>query len=261
MADKKAISFSLSQEELKILLAYLEASELIGLDPEAFQLLSEKEMQLVMGVAERALVARGFLKPGENRLKPEEIVHAVVGACVSPETSLILSRHYSKAYVESYFFHTSRKMIVLHTVPIMAIHQFIALENRDAVVRAAVSVLQMGESASPQCPAGDLEQDVLIKAKEISEKRGVDGGKSVLSKTSLDPSTVREFSNTLASFVADTTFAFIKHSSQKESANGFSILQGSNGTWLLIPGEKGRIGIQPVSSKDVFTKVMTLIAS
>ena len=130
MAATTSLSMALSQEELFVILAHLKAERLLGLESEILKGLSGDQISLVMGVAERALMARGFLKPGpENRLQLEPPVFAAVGACAFPETSLIVTRHRPDAVGENYFFHTSRKMIVMHTMPVTAFISLAVEEN------------------------------------------------------------------------------------------------------------------------------------
>jgi len=263
MTNKSSLSIALSQEELFVILAYLHAENLLGLEPEIFKELSKDQINLVMGVAERALVARGFLKPGpENRLQLEPAVFATLGACAFPETSLIVTRHRPDAVGENYFFHTSRKMIVMHTMPVTAIHQFIAVEEKTAVARAVLSILSMDSLSKPKCAAGQIEQAILVNARDTAQGQGSEEAFKMLSQTNLGKKTAQELAETLTHPVANTTLAYIKHNVEGQPSDGFTILQGQNALWLLAPVEGAKtelISILPVSAEDAARRVKTLM--
>lgn len=263
MASKSSLSIALSQEELFVVLAYLQADQLLGLELEIFKELSEREFRLIMGVAERALVARGFLKPGpENRLQLEPAVFATVGACAFPETSLVITRNRPNAPEENYFFHTSRKMIVMHTMPVTAIHQFIAVEDKTAIARAVLSILSMGSLSKPKCMPGQVKLTALVNARDAAQEKGAKEAFRILSRASLEEKTAQELAATFAQPVANTTMAYIEHRLEGQPSDGFTILEGKNALWLLAPIESPKdelISILPVSYEDVVQRVKTLL--
>jgi hypothetical protein len=263
MTTKTSLSIALSQEELFVVLAYLKGESLPGFEIERFKKLSEQELSLLIGIAERALVARGFLKPdSDNQLKLEPAVFAIVGACAFPEKSLMLTRFRPNAMIEEYFFHISRKMIVMHTMPVSTIHQFIAAEDKSAIIKAAVSILNIDSLPESKCPQGQIKQNTLDAARDIALEKGIESASTLLSQGGLDKLTAQQLSTTLSEPVANTLFAYVENDTKGISASGFTVLQGKNALWLLSPGEDPEhdlVSILSVSSNDVIQRVKILL--
>jgi len=259
MPPKNALSVSLSQEEVLAVLAYLEAPSLVGLETEILQGLGDDERRLVLGVAERALIARGFLRPGaDNRLELAPEVQATVGACAFPEESVIVTRSPVNAIQEKYFFHCSRRMVVLHVIPMTAIHQFVALEEKQDMLKAMLSILSLADLPAPACPPATLEQETLLAARDAAEK-GTEAALALLSPAGLEDVTARELARSLTTLTASTTLVRV---AQKEAA-GFTLLQAENGAWVLSPqngeGENHRVLAVPASPDEVRQRVRTLL--
>lgn len=260
----KRPAFSLSQEELFVILTYLKVPSLTGLDNRVLAELSEEQARLILGVAERALIARGFLVPGsEHRLGLEAAVLAMVGACATPEKSLIVTRSRPQAPPEAYFFHTARKMTVLHTTPMTAIHQFVMLEDLTALWRSAMNILALDASdAILKCPPGQLPEAFVSQARDAAQEKGGQEALKILSQTQLDSQTAEQFAATLANPTANTTLVFIEAATSK--ADGFTLLQGPNGTWLLKPVGNGSsidkpVFLKPLAKDEISGEVKALV--
>jgi hypothetical protein len=190
MTTKTSLSMALSQEELFVIMLYLKAEKLPGLELEVFKSLSEEQTAFMMGIAERALVARNFLKPDpEGRLKLEQTIFAIVGACAFPDRSLIVTRTRPEAIEENYFFHTSRNIIVMHTTPVTTIHQFIAVEEKMALMKTILSILNMPSLSKPKYKSGSIQQTVLEEARNAALEKGAEEASMILFQTKLDKKT------------------------------------------------------------------------
>lgn len=264
MAKHSHLSFAVSQEELFVILAYLKAKSMVGLDPEIFKGLDEKQVRLALGVGERALIARGFLTHGSNHhLQLEPPVFATVGACAFPETTILITRTRSKALAENYYFHTSRKMIVMHTIPMTAMHQFIAVEEKSAVTKAILSILDLNSIPAQPYPEGKITRAVLGKARDATLESGSEAVLEILSsQDKMDRETASALAETLAHPVANTTLAYVEK--QGETTDGCTILQGEEALWLLSPtndrdDENALVSVRPVSSLDATKHITALL--
>lgn len=259
MPPKEVLTFALSQEELLVVLAYLQATSLLGFDIEVFQGLGDTEREMVFSVAERALMARGFLRPGaDGRLQLEPAIFATVGACAMPDETIVVTRNPAGALQEKYFFHCSRRMVVLHTVPVSAIHQFIAFEEKSAILRAILSILALSDRPPLSCSATVLEQESLLSARDAAEK-GAHSARAFLLQAGLEENTAEELAQSLASLSASTTLVRVA----QDEAAGFTLLQAKNGDWLLSPedpeSEKPKVSVVPVSSEEIRERVRSLL--
>lgn len=235
MSTQKALSVVLSQEELFVILAHIGAKELLGLSPGIFQNLNDDQIALVSGVAERALIARDFLQPRAQGVHLHDVPHALVRTCTNPEFSLLLNCHFPNSAEQNYYFHLAKKMIVLHTVPITAIHQFIALQNHESLLKAALSALQLDDPPTFDPPYRySLSNEYLEK---LSDKSLSKSEKTNLLKSQgWEDNAAREFSESASNPTLNHSIVFVQHLSDGDShVDGFSLLAGQNALWMMYP--------------------------
>ena len=268
MSKKTNPAFTLSQEELFVVLAYLKVDALVGLDNQILKSLSPEQIQLVMSVAERALISREFLSPdADNRLQLEKVVLAIVGACAAAETTLVVTHNRPNRPTENLFFHTARKMVVMHSMPVTAIHQFVALEEKSDIAKLVTAILNVKEQSILKCPEGQIQDELITQARDAALESGKAKALEVLAKSKLEQSTAGQFATTLTSLVSNTTQVYIKHQKNGDSAaDGFTILQGSNGAWILKPIENDKtaekyVSLKPTSPKEISEKTRSLISA
>jgi hypothetical protein len=261
MDKKSTLSFALSQEQLFVILAYLHANALAGLEEELVNGLSAREKTLVMGVAERSLVARGFLVGDVNhRLKLSDPVSAVVGPCAFPERSTLVRTTRSQGVEETFYFHSARKMHILHTLPFTAIHQFIAVESPTEFVKAILSTLHLPELEELDVPAGMVPARVLIEARDVSSKGKNDQAVTVFTKAGMERSTANRLIEAFARPELNATFSSVEGAGDGQKVEGFSILQGQNSLWLLTPDQNvDQIRINSLSTRAVIERIRSII--
>ena len=263
MTANTSLSMTLSQEELFVAMIHLKAEQFPGLDLEVFKELDETQTSLMVGVAERALLARGFLKPDKKGdLQLEPAINGLLAACVFPDKSLFVNRTRPEAGTEEYFFHAYRRMFVMHSIPVTAVHQFIAVEEKDATARAVLSILNLASLPKFEGNRGQINLTIFEEARDVASEKGVEEALKVLSRTELDKKTARELALTLVGMVANTTFAYIDHHDNGQPPQGFTILQGKKALWWLEPIEDVReelISILPISSEDVIQRMKAFL--
>jgi len=267
MADKKqhSIALALSQDELLVVLRYLNAKHLAGLEVEGLKQDTEENFDLAMAVAERALIARGLLgQTDENKMELSPYVFAVVGACAWPEMSVIISRHETNHLEENYFFHTSRRMHIAHTVPITMIHHFLALEDRSNWIKSILSALSLNSEFTNQTQVSAvLPMKSLADARETAIQGGGNAALEMLVSHALEGQSAECLSRALAQATSNTVFSFIDHG--KDHVEGFSLMQTPDKQWLIepLPGSNEHfesVRIQTVSEKEIIQKVKSLLS-
>lgn len=254
MGSNSSLAIAFSQEELFVILAYLKAERLSGLDFNLLHGLDEQQTRLVMGVAERALLARGYFQIKDGHLQLTAPVIALVGACAFPEWTAVITQNRPDAPSATYFFHMARKMRVMHTIPLTGIHQFIAVEDAKALAKAALGILALDSQPKITSEGGSIPLDSI---EPLSELAGQAGGRekalALLEEAGLGGELARQMAITLAAPVANTTFASVHH--KRDETSGFTVLSGENGLWLITPGEDDTAEIQAVSADEVIEQV------
>lgn len=256
MEKKNALAISLSQEELYVIMAYLGAKVLMGVD-NAVKDLSDDQYKIAMRVAERALMAREFLIPdGQGKFKPADVIHAIIGACASPDETLIIRRAYPNKLPEEFLFHLSRKMIVLHTNPITAIHQFIALPNKDAMLKSASSILALITESKLDYPPASLAEEKLAQIRDLVQKGDLAQAKNILSQAGWEGTTGEAFVESLKTAVYSDTIAYVTHTSDGDgNVRGITVLKAGNGLWVLETKEAGSLEIKPGTEDEIISRI------
>ncbi|MCI0732052.1 MAG: hypothetical protein L0332_35750 [Chloroflexi bacterium] len=267
MDEKKPLTVSLSQEELFVILRYLEVPYLMGLNNAVWQGIEEDVAGLILSVAERALIARNFLVMNtvQKRFELVPPILALVGACAKPDYSLIMTLNRPRKPSEGLFFHLAGQIVVSHTIPITGIHQFIALPDKKAVARAVLSNFSLGTETVPEGKMSRITQALLVQARDAAVAGGVAGALAILAQVDLDPETRQALAITLATVKVNATLAYMDHQNDGEpAADGFTILEGENGFWRLklVEGssaEEELVSLQPLPGDELPGTIESLI--
>ncbi|MBT7782418.1 MAG: hypothetical protein HN741_05830 [Anaerolineae bacterium] len=259
MKKKESLSFAVSFEELLVLLYHFKRNDMAGLDKGPLESMSDKEKNLLMAVAERALIARGFLtRSADSNIKMIDPVLALVGTCLEPEISLIVKNTPVNGLEQLYLFHAARKMRVMHSTPITGIHQFIAVEDDKAFLQALISAMNIGELSRISAEEGFLVFDTLETGRDIALEKGFDAAKKIFVENTLSESLAVELAKALAAPVSNTTVSVVK--SLDDSVQGFTLLRGEKSLWIISPtGSDDQVSIKSVSSNGAAQKLKSLV--
>jgi hypothetical protein len=259
MDKKNTLSFALSYDELIVLLQYFKRPEMPGLNTAPLQELSEQERKMMITVAERALLARGFLVIGGNsKLKMIDPVIALVGPCIESEKTLIVKFDSMYTPNQSIFFHTARKMRVMHSTPISGIHQFIAVEDDKAFLQSILVLSQIGDYKKTPCENGKIRLDAFEAIRAKSQEAGENRTAQSLIDIGLSQTTANLLVKCLASPIAYITFDYNNQS--LNIVEGFSIFIGNNTVWLFEPSDQdGNFSVSTSSSDEIITRIKKLI--
>lgn len=266
MDNEQKIMFSVSQEELFVILTYLQASALMGLDGSLLNELSDEQTRLVLGVAERALIAREFLVNNEeNQFELAPAILSVVGGCAKPDKSMIINFSRPDRPTESMFFHKTLGILLGHTKPMTAIHQFFVVEEDDFVPVSVGQLLNLNGQTAPLKREEPfiVPQTLVTQARDKARDEGLQASQTVLAQNN-STEFAAAFAQSLTNSVANLTLVSINHQAEGEAqTDGFTFLQGENGFWLLQPrpdvsDDQDMVSITPLAAAAVETNVKTL---
>lgn len=259
------ISFAVSVEELIVILGYLKAESMPGVDASHLRQLDEEQLQFALGIAERALYARGVIVPDPQK-KPAlaPTVFSVVEACIMSETTIIVSSNRPNQGREEYYHHISRGMAVMYYSLNQGIHQFVAVPKRANIAQSILSTLQLKDRPALKCPPIRMKASLFGEMrKALHENRPADALR-LLTEAGANPASAKAMLETQENPLANTTIAFLKGGGQAILNDGFTVIEGGNGLWIAdIPENKAEpdpvMRISPVSSGDVIERVRKLV--
>jgi hypothetical protein len=272
MEKKQALVIMLSQEELMVILHYLQVQELPGFDRSVFEGLSEQELKRIMAIAERSLIARQFFLIDQDQMTLHDAVYAMVAACAMPDESIVLSFQYADANQVSHvqFFHAARNMVVHHSSPITGIHQFIALKDRKSMQTSIISLLEVNKYGKEKDLSGTISDRVISAAREMiqQDKPLTEVIPFLVDNSELDEPVAEAFVNTIKNAVINHTLIHFTREQQGDTLEkGFSILADQETLWLLVPMEElaeneHLVSIETINGNDLldYLKNLTSIA-
>jgi hypothetical protein len=180
------ISFTLSREEVFVILHLLKASELPGVDLSGLRAGPDGEepegLAYSLDAAIKSLVARGYLIPLRSwsdeplacappteasqqrwaRVSIQPEVMALMGVCAFPAKSLRL--RWRKASGEDMLYiHEREGLVVVNTSSLPEIYTFTALENWEAALSVIENILEIAEqhASEPPLPMARLDAETL----------------------------------------------------------------------------------------------------
>lgn len=260
---------SLSQEEIFVILTYLQTDSLVGLDGSVLQELSEREVRIILGVAERALIAREFLIPAENGNRGLQLmpaIQALLGTCIKPEKTLIVSYDRPTRLRESLYFHQRGNLLVSHTIPLSAIHQFAALDRQLVIPELLLALLDLESLDDPVATGASthVSQAVITQARDAAQQ-GASTAIALMTGNGLPAEFANAFAATLTDMKLNMTLVFLdNYQDSAANAEGFTLLIGPNGCWRLEPDETGThkepwLVITPLEPQDVSQAIQNVV--
>ncbi|MEI7988904.1 MAG: hypothetical protein WCI88_07670 [Chloroflexota bacterium] len=263
---KPLLSFSVSQEELLVLMTQLGLVYPFGVDPHSYQALAEDELALAGEVAAHALLARGYLIPAsENNLRVEAALADVLTACAQPHKTLVIEAQHEGRPLETYHFHTLPNTFVLHTVAISAIHSFMVFESLAELQEMALRCMDLGTYTAAQYPPLLLADAVLTHARQVAQKEGAAAACAILGEGGLEPLVAGELARLLAGLKLNiSVYCLQNRQDQTAQLDGFVLLGAENQLWrLTAKGDKSQpikeVEALPVSPQTVLASMRSFL--
>ena len=251
MSKNTELALSVSQEELLYLVTLMNQTIIPGLDPTAFEGVTEREMNLLLGIAERALIARGFILPGEKGMQMDEVPLAMIGACAYPAFSVILNLAAQQA-AYGLFWHGIKNLTVEHTTPMPGIHKFRAVPSDAVLTEEIIQKTGSPDKSSKKTLTGTVSDEAYIEAQAlIQEKADLKKAAKSLKKGGLEEENAAALAEAIQSTERSIQAGFIQHHSQNgaeaDIAGGTAVFSPNAG-FLITPIENDRLDIQPLNA-------------
>src|SRR5512145_3385132 len=114
MEKNQPFTLLLSQEELLLILMRHRLPLILGMNL-ALTELSPEQLELLMGAAERSLLAREFLQVGaDGNPQLDQTVLALTAACSQPEKTVVMIRTRANQKNETLTVNLARQLVIVH---------------------------------------------------------------------------------------------------------------------------------------------------
>ena len=249
MSKKNDLVMNVSQEELMYLLNVMGGSTIPGIEPNIFEGATDRDIAVAVGVAERALIARGFVIPkSDGKVEISEVPFALIGTCALPIYSIITETT-SEDTSQGIFWHGTENMLVEHNLPLRAIHKFRALADRENIEDHIVDALPDLPKTALKVDPGKLEDEIFEKGKDLIRDQGeTKNVEEMFKEHGLPEATAAELVKTIKNARITISVGFIKHETEKESISlgGVVIIASKNAFLIVLDESEDSVSIQAV---------------
>jgi len=253
LENKNQMVINVSQEELLYILRTLGAPAIPGIDPQIFLDITEKEIAVAVGVAGRALIARGFINLND---KGEQIVTeaplALIGTCALPRFS-VLAEETTADTAQGIFWHGTNSLIIEHNIPMRGIHKFRALSTEVDLTDQILNSIQLPTKKPLSLPEGKIKKDHFEKGKSLIRNEG-DKKQAIIEFITggLKEKAATQLADIIDSAISTVTMGFLRHDRENNQGEvtGGIVVTAPKGSILVIPTTNGTAGVLAIQPLD-----------
>lgn len=163
VSTTQEFSINLTRDELLALLQLMGSSTMNGLPEDPFAGVSRKERSERLNAGLETLLNRGLVEAqGSDSVVIDDTLVALVGSCVLPSASMVLSGLHPDGTADPYFFSATPEIVVEHASPRPGIHAFTFLPDETALAERVQWVLAPIATANVLADFATVSSDKLI---------------------------------------------------------------------------------------------------
>jgi hypothetical protein len=262
--NPEMLQVTLGREDLFVLLQIFHAPALPGLEGNPWEGMPAGLAAAALVSAERSLRARGILlvKEDEKRIEVEPVTMALVGSCLKPRYSLLVTSQARGQSLTTRFYHIAPHLTVEHSSPEVGLYQFTGVAEQREMVPRILTSLQLSAPVLLHCPPAQITEATLIQARSQAQAGDTEYVHSLLRNSGVADTTADALATTLANPLMNGSIVKLEYSKPpQDQAHGFSILEGTNGLWAMTPTKNGelKIKIESVSTQQVEERLTDLL--
>lgn len=259
MEETKSFSAKFSQEELLVVLLKYRLPLILGMDQKLVNF-PRDVLEIVLKAAERALIARDIITPGKDG-KPhiDPVALMMISTCASPERTIICTCVRPDQKLDTHLVYRTKGSIVAHDAYSEGVHVLTALPDLKTAQEWIVSQINLRHLSQLQCDGGEISQTDFSELREMALQNRTGQIESRLDGL-VDEQTADLLSQTLEHVISLTAIVSIKNSPEESHDDGFSLLEGINGLWLLTSAENQTImKVKPAGFDDFMQELKRLM--
>lgn len=241
----QAVSIDLTRDELLALLQLMGSSTINGLPENPFAGVSQKERAERLNAGLETLLNRGLVEAqGADNLVIDDTLVALVGSCVLPSASMVLSGLQPDSTADPHFFSATPEIIVEHASPRPGIHSFTFLPDEAALaerVRWAMTPIAAADVVSELNV--NSSDKLLAEVFRRSRSQQSDKATDSLVKAKWPPAEAQAFVRSCEGFAIYTGLcAWGLRREQIGGSQTLIVVSDQQRCWLMEPqGERGDV--------------------
>lgn len=262
--ELELINILISREELLLVLDLLQVDAISGLDTDPLGALDEKQRQLAVIWASRALRARQLAQlNGDGDLMVHDALLTAVGTCAYADKALSIFHWKAGEEIPSrYFSHIRGEDIVAHTRPADVLHLFTLLPSKEMLLSQLLDFCEYAD-VPPAAFEMQMTNAEFVQVRELVDGNEGEQAIKLLVDNGAEGETATAFVSTLA---ASPRVSILQALKQGEGdtvrKNDFTIIQNDSYSWFIEPvreAEENRLLISSSSKRAIENVLIDLL--
>lgn len=246
-AQSETINLVLASDELRLVLALLQAGNLPGLDPLPENLQVPAARELADLVASRTLRARGLaqLNQDDGSLRLHPTLLTAVGVCAYAASSLFVFHWAERGTIpQRYFGHIRENDVVLHARPEPDLHLFSIVAGRPALYQQLMKACAFELDGAGEQMGFELSSPIFVQVRELAYAAAVQDATQLLIKNGAPQQAAEQFVHTLSSPHQVAIMQTLQQvGNEQVNRHDATLLQNSSAPWLIRPQAESEQGL------------------
>ncbi len=253
-------TFTLSQEEVYVLLDQVRASGMLGVDLTPLESLDDAQRQSLLASAGRALRARGIVGVGTNGqpLLDSAVRATIHAAAFAPHILAAISRRSDESSVVVYIVHHADPLWVEHTQPAPGLHQFALSPDPLDVQTRIEQILGLGSQPAPPAKGFNIDQPELERI-TAAATADVQALQHAIATAGADTPTAQLFAELLAGPRDSALLQVVDRREDEERTHTITVMGNQQGMWIMQTTKPATLLCQPASAADVRHAITELV--
>lgn len=255
-AEQSLAEFEFSTEELLYLVGAVGGTGMLGL-PDPFLAMTIDEIEERLKVTRDLLVNRGLVRPlpgGGYEVEPSVV--ALVRTCAFPEKSLMIAKREKDGSIGIWWIHLTSSLIVELKTSFHDKHRLSVIAGGGTLISHLQARLGLTDRRASNGPSLVVAREVLSSARRAGREKGLKAGIQHLRRSNVDEKTAHDLAEALVSPEGYSSLVIVTW--KKEHAvleDGFGILVGPSGPWLLCSVTSSHVEVTPASAATIMRRV------
>lgn len=253
----------LTRDEVLALLQAMGAGSLNGMDPEPLKGLTEQEAVERLNGGAQTLLNRGLVEyEGADTLKIDSALLALVGSCVLPDATLLISTTTPDGVSVPLYLHATPSMMVEQSSPLSGVMSFEYVPDAPALNRRIQELVALAWANTTLADARPIELSDAALTDTLTRARGGDvaGAEQALIQAGADADSAKLCATALNEAILFTGLvAWGLRNETTPGSDSVIIVSSTSGNWLIDPvPHSSRLVVHPATGKECEAAMLAL---
>ena len=230
-----SVNFTLSRHELLVVLDALDGAVIPGLTADPLGELTPNQEQIARVVAQRAMLARGFIRMQEDSPALHRWIADAIATCAFAPSALMVIHRTPEASPYQLYAHLGEDNIVSHIPMPDALHAFAILPSKELLTDQIDAIVGLPEDAEAGAETFSLSSEVFSQVRDLVDAGDVEAAIRLLQEAGVRSGNAETFAKALGDNPAVTVFHWVHvDESGASEEKDFTVIRNGGRAWLLV---------------------------